>query len=75
MKVSDLIEKLKKFPQDVEVRIMNVAIEDDESCPTFELKQIEKASDVDNFDKDTDVEFVFLQFLDDDYVDDVFLSF
>ncbi len=35
MLVSELIEKLQQYPNELEVRVMNVAIEDDESCPEF----------------------------------------
>ncbi len=42
MKLKELQDQLSKFNPEDEVRIMNVAIEDNETCPTFEIEQIEQ---------------------------------
>jgi len=42
MKLKELQDQLSKFNPEDEVRIMNVAIEDDETCPTFEIESIEQ---------------------------------
>lgn len=69
MKVSELIEKLKQYPEDLEVRVMNVAIEDDESCPTFEIKSISSAKENDEeFSEPRDMDFVFIEMLDNSYI-------
>lgn len=71
MKVLDLIEKLKQYPEDLEVRVMNVAIEDDESCPTFEIKSISSAKENDEeFKEPHDMDFVFIEMLDNEYIQD-----
>ncbi|MCA1920228.1 MAG: hypothetical protein LDL38_12565 [Flavobacterium piscis] len=69
MLVSELIEKLQKYPQDLEVRVMNVAIEDDESCPTFEVKSISSAKENDeDLEEPRDMDFVFIEMLDNSYI-------
>lgn len=42
MNVNTLIDELKKLPGTLPVVMMNTAIEDDESCPTFEITDIEQ---------------------------------
>jgi hypothetical protein len=42
MTAQQLIENLFKFDGDIEVRIMNIAIEDDGHCPTFEIGSVEE---------------------------------
>jgi hypothetical protein len=70
MKVKELKEQLEKYDDNLEVRLSNVCIEDDESMPTFEIKDVESASEAagDEFDKESDLEFVFLEFYDDEYI-------
>lgn len=71
MKVLDLIEKLKQYPDDLEVRVMNVVIEDDESCPTFEIKSVSSAKENDEeFEEPRDMDFVFIEMLDNEYIQD-----
>jgi hypothetical protein len=72
MTVKELKEKLEKYNDDLDVRIANVCIEDDESMPTFKLGDVESASEIagDEFDSEKDVEFIFLQFYDDEYIKD-----
>ena len=73
MLVSELIEKLQKYTQDLEVRVMNVAIEDDESCPTFEIKSISSAKENDEeFEEPRDMDFVFIEMLDNSYIQEEF---
>lgn len=40
MTVQQLIDNLLKFDSNIEVRIMNIAIEDDGHCPTFEIGSV-----------------------------------
>jgi hypothetical protein len=74
MKVSELIKQLAEYDPNIDVRIMNTAIDEDESCPTFELESIESASDIVReteavgFDPDTDI--VFLEFSDELHIKD-----
>jgi len=69
MLVSELIEKLQKYPQNLEVRVMNVAIEDDESCPTFEVKAISSAKENDeDYEDPIDMDFVYIEMLNNSYI-------
>jgi len=69
MKVLELIKKLKQYPEELEVRVMNMAIEDDESCPTFEIKSISSAKENDEeFEEPRDMDFVFIEILDNEYI-------
>jgi hypothetical protein len=69
MLVSELIEKLQQYPNELEVRVMNVAIEDDESCPTFEVKAISSAKENDeDYEEPRDMDFVYIEMLDNSYI-------
>ena len=69
MLVSELIEKLQQYPSELEVRVMNVAIEDDESCPTFEIKAISSAKENDEeYEEPRDMDFVYIEMLDNSYI-------
>lgn len=73
MNVSALIEKLKTYQPDLEVRVMNVAIEDDESCPTFEIKSISSAKEInDEFEEPRDMNFVLIEIIDNSYIQEEF---
>ena len=68
MKVKDLILQLKKYDEELEVRVLNSAIEDDESCPTFEIKSAISAMEFDDcFDSERDVNFVWIEIFDNEY--------
>lgn len=76
MTVGELITQLTEYDPKLEVRAMNVEIDADGGCPTFELDSIECASDLAreaeevNFNPDTDI--VFLEFSDKVYIDEHF---
>jgi hypothetical protein len=72
MKKSELIEKLNIIPGDPEIRIMNIEIETNGYCPTFEINDVEK---IDNFvdsegnDNDEKInEFIAIEFEDSKYI-------
>jgi hypothetical protein len=73
MLVSELIEKLQQYPSELEVRIMNVAIEDYESCPSFEIKGISSAKEnAEDYQEPRDMNFVFIEMLDREYIQEQF---
>jgi len=76
MKVRELISLLKGYDPELEVRIANVAIEDDESMPTFEIKSVESAKEAagEEFEEDVDMDFVFIEMFDEAYVDEDYLT-
>lgn len=69
MTVKELIEKLTSYDQDLEVRTMNISIEDDSSCPTFELKGVSSQKENnEDFEEPRDMDFVWLEFKDNSYI-------
>jgi hypothetical protein len=73
MTVKELKESLSKYSDNLDVRIMNICIEDDESCPTFELKEISSAKEQEEFNKNTDMDFVWLVIKDTEYIKEEFI--
>ena len=73
MTVLDFIEKLKKYPETLDVRVLNAAIEDDNSCPTFEVKNVTSAKEDDDFEGLRDLDFVYIEFVDEEYVNEEYL--
>lgn len=65
MNKHELIEQLNKIKGNPEVRIMNVEIEDNETCPTFELSSIELMERLDRKDR---LEMITLQYSDDTFI-------
>ena len=74
MLVSELVSKLLTYPQDVEVRALNTAIEDNETCPTFTIYSISSNSENnESFSLENgDVEFISIEFMDNEYIKDEF---
>ncbi|MHB8871592.1 MAG: hypothetical protein ACYC5G_04010 [Candidatus Doudnabacteria bacterium] len=73
MLVSELVSKLLTYPQDLEVRTLNTAIEDDCSCPTFTIHSVSSNSENnEEFDSVRDVEYLVIEFTDDEYIQDEF---
>jgi hypothetical protein len=74
MKVNELIERLKNYSPDMEVRIMNTAIDEDEACPSFELTSVESASEIASTVQEIfgnpNTDCVFLEFTDDLHIMD-----
>lgn len=73
MSVKELKEKLSKYSEDLEVRVMNICVEDDESCPTFEVKEIVSAKEQEEFNETTDMDFVWLVMKDTYYIKEEFI--
>ena len=67
MKVGELISMLEEFHEDTEVRICNVAIEDDEVCPTF---QIDDVIEEEGHNGEEYVPVVTIEFQDSTYIQD-----
>ncbi|MDY0389197.1 MAG: hypothetical protein RBT65_19175 [Methanolobus sp.] len=52
---------------------MNVAIEDYESCPSFEIKGISSAKEnAEDYQEPRDMNFVFIEMLDREYIQEQF---
>ncbi len=75
MKVKELIQKLQAYYGDLEVRIMNTAIDVDESCPTFEIDDVESALDI-NFEVETitckEDDFILIEYKNDLHIDNMY---
>lgn len=63
MKVKKLIKQLKKLNPELQVRIMNIAIEFDEACPTFGILDVTEAPEESN-------KFVTIDFKDEAFIQD-----
>lgn len=73
MLVSELVSKLLTYPQDLEVRTINSAIEDDETCPTFTIYSVSANSENnEEFDSKKDVDYLVIEFTDNEYIQDEF---
>lgn len=73
MLVSELASKLLTYPQDLEVRTLNTAIEDNESCPTFTIHSVSANSENnEEFDSSRDVDYLTIEFTDNEYIQDEF---
>lgn len=73
MKTFELIEKLSEYPSELEVRVLNTAIEDDCSCPTFTVHSVSANSENnDEFNLETDVDYLVIEFTDGEYIQDEF---
>ena len=73
MLVSELASKLLTYPRDLEVRTLNTAIEDNESCPTFTIHSVSANSENnEEFDSSRDVDYLTIEFTDNEYIQDEF---
>ena len=73
MLVSELVSKLLTYPQDLEVRTINSAIEDDETCPTFTIHSVfANSENNEEFDSKKDVDYLVIEFTDNEYIQDEF---
>lgn len=68
MNIKQLKDKLAGLPDDMPVAVMNTCIEDDESCPGFEIVDIEAMKNDAKATRDT----LFIQINDEIYVDSMY---
>lgn len=76
MNKKELVEKLSKYPDDMEVRVINFAIDDNEACPTFDVLEVssnKEDSEEETWDDKEDVDFIYIHTYDEEYVADEFL--
>jgi hypothetical protein len=72
MNKKELLEKLKNYPEDMEVRIINASIENDEYCPTFEITSISKTSASGMDESEEEQECILIEFNNGTYLADKF---
>jgi len=75
MNKAELIKLLQPYPDDMEVRVINASIENDNGCPTFQITSVSTADITEDPDEDyVDFKGIVIEFDDDVYIHDLYLA-